>query len=419
MLASGYADVVMKLWLKYAFGIVTGAVLFLALPPSMAKGTAFIAFLNDIALRMGGYAFILTLAAGLPGAVFHLSEARHMNRLAGFAIALFIGSLFATAAIGTMAGLLTVPAPLPLTVEVAAAPAPSVQDLMYSIFPRSVFSVLSLSESWILPLFVFMFAFGLAIAHDPVISRPLIPIIDVVSRASYLINTFIAEVLGILLIPVTLQTLILFRASPIPAEYRRLLAVVLILSFIFFAGLFPLLYRLLGGRKNPYLLLYGMTGPLLAAALSGNLLFAGGTGLKHVAENLGVKRNANSLAFPIAFIAGRAGTALIASVAFISMYLSYSRSGPGLFQVLSIVLAVVLSVLTCASGMNAGIISVISLASVLFGRGFQSGAALLVPVALPLSFAASLLDMEWITYMTMLSAERLGLAETKRPRNFI
>lgn len=419
MQACGYADVVMKLWLKYAFGIVCGIVLFLALPPSMAKGTAFISFLSDIALRMGSYAFILTLAAGLPGAVFHLSEARSMNKLAGFSIVLFIGSLVAAATIGTIAGLLAVPAPLPLTAEVAAVPAPSAQELMYSLFPRSAFSVFSLSETWILPLFLFMFAFGLAIAHDPVISRPLIPVIDVVSRASYLINTFIAEVLGILLIPVTLQTLILFRSASIPAEYRRLLFVVLILSLIFFAGLFPLLYRLLGGRKNPYLLLYGMAGPLFAAALSGNLLFAGGTGLKHVAENLGVRRNANSLAFPIAFVAGRAGTALIASVAFISMYLSYSRSGPGLFQILSMVLAVVLSVLICASGTTSSIISVISLASILFGRGFQSGAALLVPAALPLSFAAVVLDLEWMMYMTMLGAERQGLAETKRPRNFI
>ncbi|MCX8013223.1 MAG: cation:dicarboxylase symporter family transporter, partial [Rectinema sp.] len=298
----------MKLWLKYAFGIIVGAILFLAFPPSMAKGTALISFLSEIALRIGSYALVLSLAAGIPGAVFHLSEAKQMSRLAGFAIAISLISLLAFAAIGTIVGTLAKPAPLLPAAEASAAPLPSIEEFAYGVFPRSALSVFSQSENWILPLFVFMFAFGMAIAHDPVMSRPLIPVMDVISRASYMINTFLSEILGILLIPITLQTLVLLRATLISAEYRKLLLLVLMLTLVCLAGIFPLLYRLLGGRKNPYLLLYAMSGPLLATAFSGSLFFAGGTALKHLSESLGVKRNANSLAFPIVFIAGRPGT---------------------------------------------------------------------------------------------------------------
>jgi len=76
---------------------------------------------------------------------------------------------------------------------------------------------------------------------------------------------------------------------------------------------FPSIYKLLGGKSNPYSALYAMIGPLLAVAVSGNLVFSIGSALQHSSESLGVKRTTNALTFPLALLMGRIGTAFIAS----------------------------------------------------------------------------------------------------------
>jgi len=76
-----YAFATMKLWLKYALGIIMGTILYIALPPSMVDGTPAISFLAELSLSIGGYALILTLAAGIPVSVFRLSESHRFSKI--------------------------------------------------------------------------------------------------------------------------------------------------------------------------------------------------------------------------------------------------------------------------------------------------------------------------------------------------
>jgi len=409
----------MKLWLKYAFGIIAGAILYIALPPSMIHGTPVISFLAEISLKIGGYALILTLAAGIPISIFRLSESHRFSKIASSALFFFIISLVVAAGLGLAAALFFKPAPLPLISDSGTIQSLDTLALIRSIFPPSLFSVFSDTANWFLPLAIFMLAFGLALSHDPVMSRPILPVLDVISRAAYLINSFISEILGVLLIPVSLYLFLKLRDAGMLPEYKGILVYAAGLTIAFLLIVFPIVYRVLGGKSNPYVLLYSMLGPLLASAASGSIFFSSGTILRHVSESLGIKRDTNAALFPFALLGGRAGSVCIVASSFIAMFLSYSRNIPSIGQIALLIIIVPFAVLVGAAGIRSDVLVILSLTCSLFGQGFQNGASLLVPVALPLSVCAAILDGAWMMYSVTLIAEHHGERTIKKARNFI
>ncbi len=409
----------MKLWLKYAFGILMGAILYIALPPSMVHGTPAISFLAEISLNIGGYALILTLAAGIPISVFRLSESHRFSKTLSSGVVFFAASLVVAAGLGLAAALIFKPAPLPLISDSGVIQPLSPLDMIRSIFPASIFSSFSGSATWFLPLALFMLAFGLALSHDPVMSRPLLPVLDVISRAAYLINSFISEIVGVLLIPISLYRLLELRDVGRLSEYRGILVYCAAAAIVLLLLVFPIIYRILGGKSNPYVLLYSMIGPLLAAAASGSIFFSSGTALRHVSESLGIKRDTNAVIFPLALTGGRIGSAFVVASSFVGMFLSYSKDMPSAGQILLLLVIVPFSVLVGAAGIRSDILVMLSLTCILFGQGFQNGASLLVPVGLPLSMCAVLLDGAWMGYSTALIAEHHGERTIKKARSFI
>ncbi|MEN6491353.1 MAG: cation:dicarboxylase symporter family transporter [Rectinema sp.] len=409
----------MKLWLKYAFGIIMGAVLYIALPPSMVHGTPAISFLAEISLKIGGYALILTLAASIPISVFRLSESHRFSKIVSSALVFFIISLIIAAGIGLASTLIFRPAPLPLISDSGAMQSLDPLELIRSTFPSNIFSTFSGAATWFLPLALFMLAFGLALSHDPVMARPILPVLDVISRAAYLINSFLSEILGILLIPISLYLFLNLRDTGMLSEYKGILVYSSALTILLVLVIFPIIYRILGGKSNPYVLLYSMMGPLLAAAASGSVFFSSGTALRHVSESLGVKRDTNAVIFPLALIGGRTGSVFIVASSFIAMFLSYSKNSPSVGQIALLLIIVPFSVVVGAAGLRSDILVMLSLTCMLFGQGFQNGASLLVPVALPLSICAVILDSAWMMYSVALIAEHHGERTIKKARNFI
>ncbi len=173
---------------------------------------------------------------------------------------------------------------------------------------------------------------------------------------SYLINFFISEILGILLIPISLYLFLNLRNTGIPSEYRSVLLFVLILTVFLIFVLFPLVYRILGGKSNPYILLYAMSGPLLTAAASGSIFISSATALRHVSESLGIKRDTNAVVFPLVLVGGRVGSVIIVACSFIAMFLSYSRNNPTAGQIVLLLALLPLSVTVGASALRSDII---------------------------------------------------------------
>jgi Na+/H+-dicarboxylate symporter len=385
----------------------------------MIQGTPFISITSEIFLKIGGYALVFTLIAGIPISVFRLSENRKLSKIFLHGCAFFAVSQIAAAGIGAIAAIVFKPGPLPLISESGTISSLNLIDLLRATFPSSIFSVFSTADTWLLPIALFALAFGLALSHDPVMSRPLLPVLEVISRAAYLINTFISEILGIILIPISLYLFLNLRKEGFPPEYQGIIVYAAIATLVLIALVFPLIYRIGGGKANPYSVLYGMLGPLLATGASSNIFFSAGTALRHVSESLGIKRDFNATIFPLGMSAGRIGSTFIVSASFISMFLSYSRNIPSIGQFFEIALLIPFSVLIGSAGLKSDLLAMLSLGCILFGQGFQNGASLLVPVALPLSIFAIVLDMSWIIFSTTLLAERNGERSSKKTRNFI
>ena len=409
----------MKLWHKYALGIAMGAILYLVLPPSMIHGTPMISFLSELALKIGGYALILTLTVGIPISVFRLSEAHRFTKIVSQSLLLSVVSLVVAAGIGIAVVLVFKPVPLPLVSQSGTVQTLDPLELILAIFPTSIFDVFSVSAKWFLPIGLFALFFGLALSHDPVMSRPILPVLDVISRASYLINFFISEILGILLIPISLYLFLNLRNTGIPSEYRSVLLFVLILTVFLIFVLFPLVYRILGGKSNPYILLYAMSGPLLTAAASGSIFISSATALRHVSESLGIKRDTNAVVFPLVLVGGRVGSVIIVACSFIAMFLSYSRNNPTAGQIILLLALLPLLVTVGASALRSDIIVMLSLVFFLFKKKKKNGASLLVPIALPLSICATILDTAWLMFSLSIIAELNGQRSVKKARNFI
>jgi Na+/H+-dicarboxylate symporter len=92
---------------------------------------------------------------------------------------------------------------------------------------------------------------------------------------------------------------------------------------------------------------------------------------------------------------------------------------PSAGQILLLLVIVPFSVFVGAAGIRSDILVMLSLTCILFGQGFQNGASLLVPVGLPLSMCAVLLDGAWMGYSTALIAEHHGERTIKKARSFI
>jgi len=73
------------------------------------------------------------------------------------------------------------PTPLPIVTESGSIDLLDPIELIRASFPSNVLSVIS-DTRWFLPIALFALFFGLALGHDPVMARPIIPVLDVISR---------------------------------------------------------------------------------------------------------------------------------------------------------------------------------------------------------------------------------------------
>ena len=409
----------MKLWFKYLLGISLGIFLSFVLPPSVySDGKAFKTIL-EISIRLGSLMLSALLFFSIPLAVYKLFENQEFWKYSGKNIAFFLLSLFAMGIVGLLIGISTAPMRIPLLSDTASQPIAGVSSILLKIVPANLADVFTNSTEYLLPMILLAYALGLAFAHDPLMVRPLMSLSDVLSRTLYLINTFITEILGALLIPISAASAHAVWISLSSGVYNAFYLLLLgeFVFFIFVAT--PAMFYFASGKMNPFPALYALTGPALAAFVSGNLRFAAGCLVKHANENLGIKRRYSNISLPIGIFFGRAGTALVTAATFIAILSSYSQISLSFFSLLGIVFLVPSVAVIGGLAPQQGPIIAITLLCSFFGKGFENGYLTVVPLALPLSMFAALMDTIWIGAVSAAIAQRQNLRELKSPKNYI
>jgi Na+/H+-dicarboxylate symporter len=409
----------MKIWMKYVVGALLGAALALVLPVEDQWLRGVLDFLFELSIRIGTYAMLPLVFFGVPVAVFELNEDGEFWRSVGRTLLILVAAVAAMTVVGVVVAAAVRPARIPLVADAAStAKAAGFRELLLSVFPGSPLAALS-SGRTLLPAFFLAVVVGLALSHDKPATKPVLLLFDALSRIFYQINAFLVEFLGVLVIAVTTRNVLELRAAPSSEVYRPLLLTVGIEAAVVAFAVLPAALYFLGGKKNPYRTLYALLAPSLAALVSGDLYFPLGSLMKHAKESLGARRRCNALTIPLAAVFGRAGTALIASTAFIVVLSSYSSIGVSLGSLLWILGAAPLTTLLLGASPGKGTTTALMTLCALYGRGFENGYLIVAPIALPLVILGAFLDALWAGCATLLVARRGGQAQEKESRFYI
>ncbi len=370
-------------------------------------------------MRIGFYVLELLILVNLPLAVIKLYEEKRFWGLTFKSLIFYALSLLAASILGLVAALIVLPIRLPLLSEIVAPSARSFGEGFLEIFPANISELFLRSGDWPLPALVLFLCVGLAMAHDPIASKTFTNVLDSLSRILHTINIFVTEIAGALLIPISAQAFHALAGSLKGGIYGAFL---LYLGLAFIALLFiivPMALFFLNGKRNPLPLLYSGLPAALAATSSGNLRFALGTMIRQSRENQGVKRRYNAIFLPGGMFVGRIGTAFVAAFSFAAVLSSYSQLAISLPRLLLVAILIPLATVASSSSLSSGPIAVIALACALFGRGFENGYLIMVPIAFPLAMIAAFLDALWIGSAQSLIARGALQADPKEPRNFI
>lgn len=409
----------MKLWFKFAAGLIFGAALYMVVPSSYLVEGSVIATLAEISLRLGYYVVLALICINLPLGILKVSESGKLWKILRRTLGFDIVSLFAATALGITAALLALPVRIPLLADISAQAASRPLDAVLSIFPKALGPAVMGSSDFAIPALLFAFATGLAMAHDSVAARPLANLLDSVSRVLYTLNTFITELIGLFLIPLGARALHNMSSAMADGAFGTFALLLGSITLIVLFVIVPACAYFLGGRKNPYPILFANLAGMLASMATGNLRFSTGTALRQVSENLAVKRRYNSISMPAGLLFGRAGTALVSATALVVILSSYSPVVISGLNLLVILLLVPLSTILASTSLQNGPIVAITFACAFFGRGFENGFLVMAPFAFVLAATAALLDIAWIGCAQVIACHGLIQAEMKSPQHFI
>ena len=409
----------MKIWMKYFMGALLGAALALVIPLENTGLRNALGFLFELSIRIGRYALVPLILFSVPVAVFEQNEDKEFWKGLGRTLLVLVAAVAALSVVGVLVAAAVRPGRIPLVADAASAgKAPGIKDLLRAVFPESPFAAL-VSGQFLLPTYFLALLLGLAFSHDRSATKPVVVLFDSLSRVFYQINSFFAEFLGVLVIAVTARNVLELRSAPRADVYRPLLLTVGVEALVVALVVLPAVLWFFGGRKNPYRILYALLAPSLAALVSGDLYFPLGSLTKHAKESLGIRRRANAIDIPLAAIFGRAGTALVTSTAFIVVLSSYSNLGVSPGSLLWIIVFAPFAGLLVGASPDRGTMAALMSLCALYGKGFENGFLIAVPVALPLIAIGAFLDALWTGCASLLLARRAGLSLEKEARFFI
>jgi len=406
----------MKIWMKYLVGALLGLAIALVVPIEDSRLRDALAFLFDLSIRIGRYALVPLVLFSVPVAVFELNEDKDFWRNIGRTFLVLVAAVAALALLGVLVAAVARPERIPLVADATAAEsAPGFREILLAVFPESPFAALT-SGGFLLPTWFLAILVGLSFSHDRASTKPVVLLFDSLSRIFYQINSFFVEFLGILLIVVTAANVVSLRSAPRAEVYGPLLLVVGIEVAAVALIVLPAVLWFLGGRKNPWRSLYALLAPALAALVSGDVYFALGPLFKHAKESLGIRRRSNALSLPLALVFGRAGTTLVTATAFIVVLSSYSNLGVSFGSLLWILAVAPLITLLLGASPGRGAMTALMTLCALYGRGFENGYLIALPVALPLVAAGAFLDTLWAGCAALIVARRSGHAQEKEAR---
>jgi Na+/H+-dicarboxylate symporter len=406
----------MKVWVKLLIGSILGIVLGLLLPesPSVREG---LAWLEQLALHIGRYAVVPMLVFVLTIGIYELLQDRQFwplvlkNGLMIAGVSLLVISL----------GILTTLAFLPkaripiLTEEQLEAIGLDVSKNISELFPYNMFSVLTGDGVYLFPVCVFALFLGLGLSFHRSHNKPVIALLDSLSHVFYNIALLFVEILGFVVIVLSCYWAVCFRDVLRMDIFLELILLLGIFAIVLGFGVFPLLLYLVRPKVNPWAVLYGSFGPAIAAFFSGDVNLSLPVLLSHTTANLGVQRKSAAVSLTLLTSLCRAGSAMVAAVAFIVIFKSYSSLKIPSEVIMAIGFRAFAISFMLARHPGDGAYTALAVLCLGYGKGFEAGYLILKPMAFYLIAIGAFLDVMIASFATYVTSWFSGFVEEKNP----
>jgi len=410
----------MKVWIKFLIGSILGMIIGFLLPDN-ANVFAALSWLEKFAVGIGRYTVVPVLVFSFTIAVYELRMDEQFWSMFFKNILFIIAASVFVIFTGIVVTIIFTPGRVPIeTVEQLEALDLNVWDNLADIFPSNMFSVLAKDGIYLFPICIFAFFLGMGLNYDRNYSKPVISLVDSLSRIFYHIASFFSEILGFVLIVLAAFWAVRFHGLLQAKVYKDLIVLLGVFSIVLCFGIMPFFLYLLKPKTNPWLVLYGFLGPAIAAFFSGDVNFAIPALLRHSKENFGIRRRASAISLPLFTTFCRCGSAMVAAAAFIVIIKSYSYLRIGMIDLFTIgFYAFLISFVLARHPGDGAFIALAALCLVYSNGEYHAGYLILKPMAFYLIAVGAFIDVMLNAFCTYILARANGFIEEKNLVHFI
>ena len=405
----------MKVWVKLLIGSMLGVMLGKFLPSVLPGILTLLPWLQDMGIRIGRYTVVPILFFSLTLGVYELRRDGGFWPLVLRTFLVMAGSTALVIIGGMWAVLVFSPPRIPILVEeqVTAVSLETLESIRV-LFPPNMFSALVNDGVYLFPVYVCAFFLGIGLSYDRSYTKPVITLVDSLSRIFYHVGSFFSEILGLIMIVLSAYWAVSYQEALGGEGFRNLMILLGVLSLVLIGIVLPLLLCLLKADMKPWRVIYGVLGPALAGFFSGDLNFSLPILLRHSKENLGVRRRVNAVVLSLFSTFGRSGSAMVAAVAFIVIIKSYSSLEILPIHLISIGFRIFIISFCLARHPGDGAYTALAVLCLNYGQGYEGGYLLLKPLAFYLIAVGTLLDTMITAVAVYTLAEISGLREKER-----
>jgi len=411
----------MKVWVKLLIGSVLGMIIGFLLPGENAAVFSALQWLEKLALGIGRYAVVPVLVFSITVAVYELRMDEQFWPMMLKNFILIVASSFFVIFLGIIVTTVVSPGRIPIeTFEQVETLSLDVGANVLDIFPSNMLSVISNGGIYLFPVCVFAFFLGMGLNYDRNYSKPVISLIDSLSRIFYHVASFFSEILGFILIVLAAFWAVRFNGIVQAKVFKDIVIMLAVFSVVLCFGIMPLFLYFLKPKTNPWLVLYGFLGPALAAFFSGDINFTIPALLRHSKENFGIRRRSSSLSISLFATFCRCGSAMVAAAAFIVIIKSYSSFRISSLDLFTIGLrAFAISFVLARRPGDGAYIALIALCLTHGGGEYRAGYLILKPLAFYLAAIGAFIDVMLNAFGTYVLARNNGFIEEKNLVHFI
>ncbi|MDR1869234.1 MAG: cation:dicarboxylase symporter family transporter [Treponema sp.] len=411
----------MKVWIKLLIGSILGMAIGFLLPEDSQSVASAFQWMEKLALGIGRYTVVPVLVFSLTIAVYELRLDEQFWPMMLKNSILIVGVSFFVIFLGIMVTMFYSPERIPIEkVEQFESLSLETGASVLEIFPSNMLSVLAGSGTYIFPACAFAFFLGMGLNYDRNYAKPVISMIDSLSRIFYHIASFFSEILGFILIVLSAYWAVRFHGVIQAKVYKDLIVMLGIFSVILCFGILPLFLYILKPKVNPWLVLYGSLGPAITAFISGDIVFSIPILMRHSKENFGIRRRSSSISMALFSTFSRCGSAMVAAAAFIVIIKSYSYLRIAPDDLLSIGFrAFLISFLLARHPGNGAYIALAALCLGYSGGEYRAGYLILKPLAFYLVAIGAFIDIMINSLCTYVLAKTNGFIEEKNLVHFI